>query len=300
METSSHSLDQRRLDGLTFAAGIFTNLTRDHLDYHGSMEQYFAAKLRLLGLLAPGAPRVVNQDDRAWDAIPAAGRISFGLDAAADVRAEQVRLDAAGSGFFLTGRFGRRPVSLPLPGDFNVVNALGAAACALALGHQLDEVARRLESAPQVPGRMERLTLRPCVVLRDYAHTPDALERVLLTLRPLTRGKLVVLFGCGGDRDRGKRPLMGAIASRLADLAVVTSDNPRTEDPERILDDIVAGMTGSYLREADRRTAIATALSQVKEPDTLVLAGKGHETYQILGSVKHPFDERVIVAELTA
>jgi len=301
METSSHSLDQGRLDGLSFGAGVFTNLTRDHLDYHGSMEHYFAAKLRLLDLLAPGAPRVVNHDDPSWESIPAgAERLSFGMNPGADVRAEHLVLAASGSGFHLTGRFGKRPVQLPLPGDFNVANSLAAATCALALGATLDQVVERLITAPQVPGRMERLTLQPCVVLRDYAHTPDALERVLQTLRPLTRGRLVVLFGCGGDRDRGKRPLMGAIADTLADLAIVTSDNPRTEDPERIIDDIVAGMRGSYLRMADRREAIATALGRVAAGDTLLLAGKGHETYQVIGTVKHPFDERSIVAELAA
>ena len=300
MESSSHSLDQGRLDGLTFGAGVFTNLTRDHLDYHGSMEHYFAAKLRLLDLLAPGAPRVVNHDDPSWEAIPAGpDRVSFGLLPGADVRGENVQLDASGSRFQLTGRFGRRPVNLPLPGDFNVANALGAATTALSLGISLDNVVARLETAPQVPGRMERLSVTPCVVLRDYAHTPDALERVLHTLRPLTRGRLLVLFGCGGDRDRGKRPLMGEIASRLADFAIVTSDNPRTEDPERIIDDIVAGMHGSYVREVDRRRAIAEALNRSATGDTLVLAGKGHETYQVIGTVKHDFDEREIVAELT-
>jgi UDP-N-acetylmuramoyl-L-alanyl-D-glutamate--2,6-diaminopimelate ligase len=276
MEASSHSLDQGRLDGLAFAGAVFTNLTRDHLDYHRTMEAYLAAKLRLLDLLAPGGVAAVNLDDPAWDVIrPAPGRITFGCAPAADVRAEAAVLMAEGSRFLLTGRFGRRAVDLPLPCDFNVANALGAAAVALGLGLALEDVAARLADAPQVPGRMERLATRPCVVLRDYAHTPDALERALRTLRQLTPGRLIVLFGAGGDRDRGKRPLMGAVAAAEADLAIVTSDNPRTEDPERILDDVIAGMGGSApLRIVDRREAIARALDLATAGDTLVLAAR--------------------------
>jgi len=300
MEASSHSLDQGRLDGLAFTGAVFTNLTRDHLDYHGTMEAYLAAKLRLAGLIAPGGVCAVNLDDPAWTALETApGRITFGLATDADVRVEDAVLLAEGSRFLITGRFGRRPVELPLPGDFNVANALGAAAVALGLGLTLDEVAERLANAPQVPGRMERLATRPCVVLRDYAHTPDALERALRTLRPLTPGRLIVLFGAGGDRDRGKRPLMGAVAAGFADLVVVTSDNPRTEDPERIIDDVVAGMGATQpLRIVDRREAIARALGQARAGDTLILAGKGHETYQVVGTVKSPFDEKEIVQSL--
>ncbi|MBS1240626.1 MAG: hypothetical protein H6R40_53, partial [Gemmatimonadetes bacterium] len=300
MEASSHSLDQGRLDGLVFHGAVFTNLTRDHLDYHRSMEAYLAAKLRLLGLLAPGATIAVNSDDRAWDAIPrSAGLIRFGLQPQADVRATELALTADGSRFRIEGRFGRREIRLPLPGEFNVANALGAAACGLGLGLPLDEVAERLNTAPQVAGRMERLVTEPCVVLRDYAHTPDALARVLRSLRPLTPGRLVVVFGCGGDRDRGKRPLMGQVAAELADQAIVTSDNPRTEDPERIIDEIVAGMpTRGYLRIPDRREAIGRALGLVTDGDTLLLAGKGHEDYQIIGTTKYPFDEGRIVRDL--
>ena len=302
MEASSHSLDQGRLDGLTYSAAAFTNVTRDHLDYHGTMEQYLAAKLRLLDLLAPGAVAAVNQDDRAWDVIPRGGSVlTFGLDPSADLHAETPILGAEGSRFVLVGRYGRGRVELPLPGNFNIANALAAAACGLGMGLSLDYVAARLATAPQVPGRMERLTTSPCVVLRDYAHTPDALERVLDTLRPLTPGRLLVLFGCGGDRDKGKRPIMGRIAAERSDLAFVSSDNPRTEDPERIIDDIVAGMGGGkYVRIADRREAIARAINDARSGDTLLLAGKGHETYQIIGTVKHPFDERDIVARLVA
>ncbi len=302
METSSHSLDQGRVDGLTFAAGVFTNLTRDHLDYHGTMEQYLAAKLRLSSYLALDGIEVVNLDDPVWREMPdRSGRITFGVHPAADVRASDFAMDAAGSRFRLASRWGNTEVSLPLLGDFNIANAMAAAACALGMGRPLGDVATRLAAAPQVPGRMERIAERPCVVLRDYAHTPDALERALATLRPLTAGRLIVVFGCGGDRDRGKRPLMGRIAAERADLAVVTSDNPRTESPEAIIDDVEDGM-GSvpHLRLADRRAAIAAALAEARPADTVLLAGKGHETYQVIGTEKLPFDEREIVRGLVA
>jgi UDP-N-acetylmuramoyl-L-alanyl-D-glutamate--2,6-diaminopimelate ligase len=297
MEASSHSLDQGRLDGLRFAAGVFTNLTRDHLDYHGTMESYLAAKLKLGRMLTERGVEVVNLDDTAWAVLPASSRrVTFGLHPAADVRATGVVLDAAGSRFRLEGCFGTAEVSLPLLGDFNVANALAAAACALGLGMSLTQVAARLSTAPQVPGRMELLSETPCVVLRDYAHTPDALARALATLRPLTGGRLVVVFGCGGDRDKGKRPIMGRIAAEGSDVALVTSDNPRTEDPAAIIDDIEQGMGGvAHLRIVDRLEAIHTALGQARKGDTILLAGKGHETYQILGTEKVPFDEREIV-----
>jgi UDP-N-acetylmuramoyl-L-alanyl-D-glutamate--2,6-diaminopimelate ligase len=300
MEASSHSLDQGRLDGLTFAAGVFTNLTRDHLDYHHSMEAYLGAKLRLGDLLAQDGVEVVNLDDDAWRALPARHRrITFGLHPAADLHGSGVVLDASGSRFRVSGCFGTAEVSLPLLGDFNVANALAAGACALGLGRSLREVVDRLAIAPQVPGRMERIAERPCTVLRDYAHTPDALERALATLRPLTGGRLIVVFGCGGDRDRGKRPLMGRIAAELADLAVVTSDNPRTEDPGTIIDEIEQGMGDiPHRRAVDRLEAIRQALAEGRAGDTLLLAGKGHETYQVLGTERVSFDEREIVARL--
>jgi UDP-N-acetylmuramoyl-L-alanyl-D-glutamate--2,6-diaminopimelate ligase len=302
MEASSHSLDQGRLDGLRFAAAVFTNLTRDHLDYHGTMESYLAAKLKLGGMVVESGVEVVNLDDPAWRVLPTASRrVTFGLHPAADLRASGVVLDAAGSRFELEGCFGTAEVSLPLLGDFNVANALAAAACALGLGLSLHEVAARLSSSPQVPGRMELLSETPCAVLRDYAHTPDALERALATLRPLTSGRLVVVFGCGGDRDKGKRALMGRVAAERADVAVVTSDNPRTEDPGAIIDDIEQGMGGvAHLRIVDRLGAIRAALEQARTGDTLLLAGKGHENYQILGTEKVPFDEREIVRSLVS
>jgi UDP-N-acetylmuramoyl-L-alanyl-D-glutamate--2,6-diaminopimelate ligase len=297
MEASSHSLDQGRLDGLAFAAGVFTNLTRDHLDYHGTMEAYLASKLRLSALLRPAGIEVVNMDEEVWSALPTrTPRFTFGLHSAADVRGTDMDLDAAGSRFRLTGRFGTAEVTLPLLGDFNIANALAAAATALALERPVAEVVERLATAPQVPGRMERIGDSPCTVLRDYAHTPDALERALTTLRPLTGGRLIVVFGCGGDRDRGKRPIMGRIAAEFSDLAIATSDNPRTEDPGAIIDDIERGMGGMpHLRIPDRLTAIHTALGEARAGDTVLLAGKGHETYQVIGTEKVPFDEREIV-----
>jgi UDP-N-acetylmuramoyl-L-alanyl-D-glutamate--2,6-diaminopimelate ligase len=212
------------------------------------------------------------------------------------VRATDIVLNAAGSRFHINGQFGPVEVSLPLLGDFNVANALAAAATALGLGHPVALVVERLAGAPQVPGRMERVAEIPCIVLRDYAHTPDALERALTSLRPLTSGRLIVVFGCGGDRDRGKRPIMGRIAVELADLAIATSDNPRTEDPGAIIDDIEQGMGGMpHLRIPDRLAAIHTALNEARAGDTVLLAGKGHETYQVIGTEKLPFDEREIV-----
>lgn len=298
MEVSSHSLDQGRVAGLEFRAAVFTNLTRDHLDYHGDEATYLAAKLKLDDYLAPGGFQVVNAADPAWAALRARPeRISFAVGAPADVRAEDVGGDQSGMHFRLVVRDKEAPVALPLLGTFNVENALGAAATAIASGRDVEAVAKRLSAAPQVPGRMERLTDRPCVVLRDYAHTPDALARALAALRPLTRGRLVVVFGAGGDRDKGKRPLMGAIAAQAADLAVVTSDNPRTEDPEQIVREIEAGMAGTpHLRIVDRKAAVLRAIAIAKPDDVVLLAGKGHETYQVVGTEHLPLDEREIVA----
>jgi len=300
METSSHSLDQGRLDGLTFATGIFTNLTRDHLDYHGTMESYLAAKLRLDSLMGLYGVQVVNIDDPAWEALPARHRrVTCGFGPAAMVRAVEADLGNAGSTFRLTTPQGTAPIRLPLLGEFNISNALAAAAAGIGLGQPLAEVAERLSQAPQVPGRMERIAERPSVVLRDYAHTPDALERALQSLRTVTPGRLIVVFGCGGERDRGKRPVMGRIAASLADLAIVTSDNPRREPPDLIIDEVEQGMGSTpHQRFTDRRAAIAAALDTARERDTVLLAGKGHETYQVIGTEKVPFDEASIVREL--
>ena len=300
MEASSHSLDQGRLDGVAFAAGVFTNLTREHLDYHATMERYLAAKLRLLDLLAPGAPAVVNRDDPTWEVITQRPTITFGRHPDADLRAIGEVPGADGTRFRLTGRFGTREAVVPLAGEFNLSNALAALAAGLGSGGDMDAMVARLADAPQVPGRMERLAVAPCTVLRDYCHTPDAFERVLRTLRPLTGGRLMILFGCGGDRDRGKRPEMGRIAATHADEIFLTTDNPRSEDPDRIIDDIAAGIAGGrYHRILDREAAIAAALELARSGDTLLLAGKGHETYQLIGPDKLPFDEAAIVHRLT-
>ena len=301
METSSHALHQQRVEGLRFHAGVFTNFTRDHLDYHVTMDAYLAAKAILVGALADQGAAVINADDPAWMALPAAPRIvRFGSEHAADVRAMGVRFSPRGSEWTLDVRGERHPVTLPLIGDFNIANALAAAAAAWVLGISAAQIAARLSSMPQVPGRLEILHERP-TVLRDYAHTPDALARALAAVRPFTAGALTVVFGCGGDRDRGKRPEMGRIAEAGADRAIVTSDNPRTEDPERILDDIETGMThGRHERIEDRHAAIARAIAGAGAGDVILLAGKGHETYQIRGTVKHPFDERAIVREIIA
>jgi UDP-N-acetylmuramoyl-L-alanyl-D-glutamate--2,6-diaminopimelate ligase len=301
LEASSHALHQGRMDALRFDAAVFTNLTRDHLDYHGTLEAYLAAKLSLCALLAADGAAVVNADDPAWAAVTerAVRVLRFGVESPADVRAWRVQLGRDGSGFDCAYDGRTVPFRLPLIGAFNVQNALGAIAAGLAMGLDLDALAARLATVPQVPGRLERIASRPCPVLRDYAHSPDALRNALGALRPLVRGRLLVVFGAGGDRDRGKRPLMGAEAERGADVAIITSDNPRTEDPDAILDDIESGMTGGrHIRIVDRREAIAHALAIARPDDLILLAGKGHETYQVVGRETRPFDERVIVEEL--
>jgi UDP-N-acetylmuramoyl-L-alanyl-D-glutamate--2,6-diaminopimelate ligase len=301
MEVSSHSLDQRRVEGVLFDVAAFTNLTRDHLDYHGTMERYFAAKARLLEHLTPHGTLVYNLDDKAWHELKTdRRRVAFSQRVmSAEVHATDIRFGPRGSDWTLSLAGERVHVVLPLIGDFNVVNALGAAACGYALGLSAARIAERLSSMPQVPGRLEVLRDGP-TVLRDYAHTPDALERALDAVRPFAPERLIVVFGCGGDRDRGKRPVMGSIAERKADLAIVTSDNPRTEDPEAILDEIEAGMSGTnHARIEDRRAAIAHALDIAAPRDVVVLAGKGHETYQVRGTTKYPFDEKLIVSELS-
>jgi UDP-N-acetylmuramoyl-L-alanyl-D-glutamate--2,6-diaminopimelate ligase len=301
MEASSHALDQRRLETLRLAAAVYTNLTHEHLDYHGDLQRYRRAKLTLSELLEAGGVEVVNRDEEAWRHLPereGIRRVWWGRGSAVGAGADAVVLGATGSRFTLALGGERVAVELPLLGDFNVANALAAAATAWALGASPATVARRLAEAPQVAGRMERLYAGDFVVLRDYAHTPDALERALAALRPLTQGRLVVLFGAGGDRDQSKRPLMGRVAAAGADLAVVTSDNPRTEDPDRIIDEIEAGMgEGSHLRITDRRAAIHQTLARLAPGDVLLLAGKGHETYQVVGTRRVPFDEREIVRD---
>jgi UDP-N-acetylmuramoyl-L-alanyl-D-glutamate--2,6-diaminopimelate ligase len=301
MEVSSHSLDQHRVDGVTFDAAVFTNLTRDHLDYHRTMDAYFSAKAKLLSRLSDGGTAVMNADATEWRALRVAGKtVTYGMKEQADVMASQLSHFSGGSKWNLVARGETVPVTLPLLGSVNVYNALAAASAAIALGRDIAECANRLSTLPQIPGRLERISLEP-LVLRDYAHTPDALERMLKSARQLKRdgGRMILVFGCGGGRDRGKRPIMGQIAERLADIAIVTSDNPRREDPDSIIDEIEAGMTGkSHERVTDRRRAIRRALELAGKNDVVILAGKGHETYQIRGDKSYPFDEREIVQEI--
>lgn len=300
MEVSSHSLDQRRVDGLEFDIAVFTNLTRDHLDYHGTMDAYLRAKARLLDYLKQGGAAVVNADAPEWSALELRSRlITFAIRTSADIRARNVRYTSQGSEWTLVTPRSSADVTLPLIGEINVENSLAAAAAAYALGQSAETIAGRLNSVPQVAGRLEVISTHP-TVLRDYAHTPDALERSLSIAREFTRGKLIVVFGCGGDRDKGKRPLMGEIAERVADFAIVTSDNPRTEDPDSIIDDIEAGMRGSnHERVTERHAAIQRAIDIAEDGDIVLLAGKGHETYQIRGTTSYPFDEKEIVREMT-
>ena len=301
MEVSSHSLDQQRIDGLSFDAAVFTNLTRDHLDYHHTMEAYFAAKARLMDYLKSGGSAVINVDDDNWRALPdSRKKILFGVSDLAEVRGTDVVFSPTGSDWNLNYHDAQAHINLPLIGDVNVHNALGAAAVGITFGLTLHEIANALAELPQVPGRLEVISHSP-TVLRDYAHTPDAIERALAAVRPFTSGRLILVFGCGGDRDRGKRAEMGKAAEEGADVVIITNDNPRTENPEQILDDIEQGMKpGRHVRITKRKAAIQRALAEARDGDVVLLAGKGHETYQIIGTTRLPFDEKLIVHELLA
>ncbi len=303
LEASSHALAQARLDGTRFDVAVFTNLSRDHLDYHKGQADYLRAKSRLLELLKPNATVVVNADDPAWQDLPGNGEdhLTFALRTDADLQATDTRLEATGSRFTLEWGAQKVRVKSPLLGGFNVENSLAAAAVALSAGISLQEVATGLGNVPPIDGRLEPVVGEPVPVIIDFAHTPDALRRVLETLRPLVQGRVIVVFGAGGDRDREKRPAMGLIVAELADLALVTSDNPRTEDPESIIDDIMAGMGEAHFeRIPDRREAIGRALEMAEPDDVVILAGKGHERYQQVGSERLPFDEREVVREYLA
>lgn len=305
MEASSHALEQRRLDGCRFRVAVFTNLTQDHLDYHPDVASYRAAKLRLLELVAEDGTVVVNLDDPAWSDLAEGRRRGFTLVAGArdadTLGADAIEERATETRFRVVLGDEAHDVRLPLIGRFNVQNALAAAAVALAVGASLDDVADRLASAPQVPGRLEIVLREPFVVVIDFAHTPDALDNVLRTLRPLATGRLMVLFGAGGDRDAHKRPLMARSVAEHADAIWLTSDNPRTEDPDRILDDLAAGLEATpFRRQVDRRRAIHEVIAEARPGDLVLLAGKGHERYQVVGTEKRPFDERVIVREALA
>lgn len=300
VEASSHALEQKRLDGVRFDAVVFTNLSQDHLDYHADMAAYFTAKSHLLNLTKEGGCVVVNADDAHWKDLPIGGRrtVTYGIDEPADLRAGAIESGSSGTKFRMTDAEGEVDVDLPLIGRFNVENCLAAAGVGAVAGMSLEAVAERLASVPQIPGRLEVVVRKPFSVVIDFAHTPDALHSVLTVMRPLIPGRLIVVFGAGGDRDRGKRPEMARAVAQTADLVVITSDNPRTEDPESIIDDIVPGMEGSpFERVADRREAIAYALAQARSGDLVLLAGKGHERYQVIGTERHPFDERLIIQE---
>jgi UDP-N-acetylmuramoyl-L-alanyl-D-glutamate--2,6-diaminopimelate ligase len=302
MEVSSHALEQQRVSAASFAAAIFTNLSRDHLDYHPSLEAYREAKLKLVDLIRPGGVLVTNIDDPAWDGVRRDGvhLVRYGTQGRGEIQAQEVSFGAEGAEWKLITPSCTADVHLPLFGVYNVSNALGAAAALWALGWPAEQIAEGFTNLRQVPGRLERIEGPAGVpVVIDYAHTPDALERALRALRPLTPGRLIVVFGAGGNRDKGKRPQMGRVASELADLAIVTTDNPRNEDPITIIEAIESGMgAGSRKRIVDRREAIAHAIDVAVPGDLILLAGKGHETYQIWGNEQRPFDERLVVEEI--
>jgi len=295
LEVSSHALALGRVDGVVLDVAVFTNLSQDHLDFHASMEEYEAAKA---SLFTPQRARraVLNVDDPAGrriargTALPA---FTYGEDA--DWQACEVDLRGDGSRFRLLGPGVDRPAGVRLPGAFNVANAVAAIAALVAAGIPVEDAVRGVRDLPGVPGRMERVEVgQPFLAVVDYAHTPDAVERLLAAVRAVTPGKVVVVLGCGGDRDRGKRPAMGRAAAEGADVAILTSDNPRSEDPAAILTEMAAGAPAA-LREVDRRAAIVTAVSLAGPGDTVVVAGKGHETGQEAAGAATPFDDREVL-----
>jgi len=301
MEASSHGLLLHRCDAIGFNVGVFTNLTRDHLDYHPDAAAYRGAKSRLFGILPRNGVAVLCSDDPAWEYFRRATQarvITYGLNAEAGVRAESVDVSAGGIRFDVISRAKPFTIESKLFGRFNVSNLLAAAAVGYALRLEPEVIASGLAAVTAVPGRAERLDSgQPFVVLNDFAHTPDALARILAAARELTSGKLRVVFGCGGDRDPGKRPEMGRIASEIADEVFVTSDNPRTEKPDQIIAQIIAplGDAQTVTVEPDREQAIAAALAVMAAGDTLVVAGKGHERYQIVGTEKRRFDDAEVI-----
>ncbi len=307
MEVSSHALALHRVDGLRFAAGIFTNLTRDHLDFHADMEDYFAAKRRLFEMLPPDAPAVINTDDpRGASLVGVVPRaVSYGINKPADISPGPLTYSVDGLSFDIRSGLGDVRVRSRLVGKPNVYNILAAVGTALALGIAPDAIERGLASLPGVPGRFE-LVHEPgdgLSVIVDYAHTDDALRNLLETARPLAARRLITVFGAGGDRDRSKRPLMGMVAARLSDLVVITSDNPRSEDPDRIIEDVRRGAGPEERRGArvvaitDRREAIEHAIAQATDGDMVLIAGKGHEKYQEAAGRVTPFDDVAVARE---
>ena len=305
MEVSAHALYLRKLSGIVFEAAAYTNLSQDHLDFFGSMENYLAAK-KLLFTTGMARNAAVNVDEETTEIVRegmTCPYMTYGISQEADLFARDIDITESGVSFTLNLRnLHTERVHLLLTGMFNVYNALAAAACALILGVALEDVRKGLEAVVSVPGRVEMLgTKTPYRMILDYSHSPDALENILRTVREFCRGRLILVFGCGGDRDKGKRPMMGEIAGRLADYSILTSDNPRFEDPMAILAAIEAGIrpTGAkYEVIENRREAIRQAMEMAAGGDIIVLAGKGHETYQDIRGVKHPFDEKRVVSEL--
>ena len=305
MEVSSHAIEMKRTDGLQFEVAIFTNLSRDHLDFHADMVSYFRAKRKLFEGARGVKPRVMvlNMDDPRYAElrqIDPERVISYGMQVAADI--SPVRHEFGWEGINATYKtpVGDLEVRTSLMGKPNLFNIGAAIGAGIGLGLPPDAIARGIQDLRSVPGRFEPVNAgQPFRVIVDYAHTDDALAKVLKSARDITAGRLIVVFGCGGDRDRTKRPLMGQAAARGSDFAIVTSDNPRSEDPMAIIHEIEQGMTGaSYSVIADRREAIRAALCDAKEGDTVVIAGKGHETYQTVGTTSHPFDDRLVAKEL--
>ncbi|MGE5280626.1 MAG: UDP-N-acetylmuramoyl-L-alanyl-D-glutamate--2,6-diaminopimelate ligase [Deltaproteobacteria bacterium] len=307
MEVSSHALEQGRLGGLAFRDAVFTNLTREHLDYHKTMARYFAAKKKLFNEhLAPGAWRVVNRDDAYGARLGRQGKgrlLTYGLSPRADVRARLRRQTWAGSHLDVVTPRGAMQVMTPLVGRHNVYNVLAALAVGVAEGLKNDVLRRGVHGCAAVPGRLERVENdRGIHVFVDYAHTDDALKNVLESLRRIPHnGSIITVFGCGGERDRGKRPRMGRAATRLSDYAVVTSDNPRSEDPEAIIREILGGVVGTRWEVVvDRRRAIGRALARARRGDVVLIAGKGHEACQFIGNAVIPFDDRRTAREFLA
>ncbi len=311
MEVSSHALALHRVDGCEFDAAVLTNFTQDHLDFHRDMEEYLATKLKLFtGLAEPGKKpgekfAVINADDAcaARFAKVAGNKVyTYGIKVPADARAVDITVDARGTGFAVEGKWGRCRLELKITGLFNVYNALAAFTTAAALGIAPDIIKRALENTRGVPGRFETVDEgQDFAVIVDYAHTPDGLRNVLKTARRITKGKLITVFGCGGDRDASKRPRMGGIAGGYSDFIVVTSDNPRTEDPLKIIAQIKTGLEpaapeAGWVIEPDRREAIRLAVKTARAGDTVVIAGKGHEDYQEIGNQRIPFDDRLEAA----
>lgn len=306
MEVSSHALALNRVAGCEYDVAVFTNITRDHLDFHGDMDSYLAAKARLfsdLGQGAKGGPKyaVLNADDPRWRdlaAVTGVPVVTYAIHSEALIQAVDIDITARGVSFTARSGWGEKRLNLKLTGMFNVYNALAAYAAGVAGGLPPGRVVKALESVSGVPGRFEPVEMgQDFAVIVDYAHTPDGLENVLKTAREITRGRLIAVFGCGGDRDRTKRPLMGRIAACLSDLAIVTSDNPRTEDPLKIIADVVEGVgkilpEGGYKVIPDRREAIRQAIFDAGAGDVVLIAGKGHEDYQIIGDIKYHFDDR--------